>query len=222
VKTIICQDRLGTHTQAQRISFKTRWFVFPQAPIPSANRFPSMVDAVQQHVTTATHVKGVNGVTSNDTSGITNASAVAKVSGFPCTYIYCPWPGPVLAKHRFSLLLVSSRSWGPSLVYDEQLETEALVCVLQASDATILVLGTDLSTAHEVSDIENTKTCLFLDQKHGDLPRQAQDETNGKLRQKALSLFLLIIRATTRPTSPSPQRNCSSLLPWQRQQRQSL
>jgi hypothetical protein len=57
------------------------------------------VDAVQQYVTTARFVKGVKGVTVNDTSGIANASAVAK-----------------------------------------------------ASDATILVLGTDLTTAHEGHD----------------------------------------------------------------------
>jgi len=88
-----------------------------------------MVDAVQQHVTTATHVKGVNGVTSNDTSGIANASAVAKVSDFPCTYIVL---GQSLSRQSIgvSLFLVSSLSWGPSLVYDEKLETEALVCVL--------------------------------------------------------------------------------------------
>lgn len=54
---------------------------------------------MQQHIAKATFVKGVRGVTANDTSGIANASAVA-----------------------------------------------------QASDATVLVLGTDLSTAHEGHD----------------------------------------------------------------------
>ena len=54
---------------------------------------------MQQHIAKASFVKGVRGVTANDTSGIANASAVA-----------------------------------------------------QASDATVLVLGTDLSTAHEGHD----------------------------------------------------------------------
>ena len=58
-----------------------------------------MVDAVAQYVPRTTFVKGVPGVSSTDTSGIANATAIAKASG-----------------------------------------------------ATVLVVGTDLGTAHEGHD----------------------------------------------------------------------
>ena len=66
---------------------------------PCGGRYSTMVDAVAQYVPRTTFVKGVPGVSSTDTSGIANATAIAKASG-----------------------------------------------------ATVLVVGTDLGTAHEGHD----------------------------------------------------------------------
>ena len=130
MKTIICQDRLGTHTRTHKpndfIQNPVVCFVAGADTVCEPFPFNGRRRAAACHHRNTCQGRQWRHFERHERHRKRQRSRQGERFSL---YIYCPWPGPVSAKYRFSLFLVSSLSWGPSLVYDEKLETEALVCV---------------------------------------------------------------------------------------------